>query len=350
MTLSTQASTSPSNDQGASNTFEYDRVITHLKRIANMSKQCGHLPMQKRALLDMYFAAAPQTLEVKSHTQPALVGDLPSEWFFSRRVNPTRRILYVHGGSWMAGSSASHRGLISRIADITGCLVLAINYRLAPECPFPQGLEDIIQAFKWLSNPKNCPDFSDHYLGDSLEPGSNPQTSRNSDQTLSPDASIFMIGDSAGGNLVLSSALAMSESLSDIPCHPYPTAIVALSPAVDLTFNYADDHEHNDPILHSDVLPLIANNYVQEKSVLNDPWVSPIKGELSTLPPTLIQTGTREILRQDCYRFYQQALSVGTNIQYREWANMPHVFQGFAPLLDEANEALQELADFIAQF
>lgn len=323
---------------------EYEHVIEHLSRIAHMTRQCGHHPTQKRALLDMYFAATPETLAVKSYTQPALVGDQPSEWYFSDKVNPHRRILYVHGGSWMAGSSASHRGLISRIAHATNCLILAINYRLAPEFPFPQGLEDVIQGFKWLSNPAHHPDFSRLDL----------QITETPETTLTP----FIVGDSAGGNLVLASTLAMAESsgnstedASSISKALTPKALVALSPAVDLTFKVIhSNNQHHDPILQADLLPLIANNYLQEKSTLDDPWVSPIFGDLSSLPPTLIQTGTREILKEGCQRFYQKALAAGANIQYREWNNMPHVFQGFAPLLPEANEAIEELANFIAKF
>lgn len=300
---------------------ELDIVVNHMNRLAQMSVTSGAHPLHKRALLEMYFSAAPEILTVVAESRPVLVGELAAEWLLPSQGNPKRRMLYLHGGSWMAGSTSSHRPLIARLADLTGCAVLAINYRLAPEFPFPAGLEDAIHAFQWLQT--HGPDDND--TADTL----------------------FIAGDSAGGNLALATTLALRQGGKVMP-----NAVIAFSPATDLNYErpVVAERDPLDPILSALALPYVVANYVQERSNLNDPLVSPVFGDLSEMPPTLLQVGDAEILYDDGVRFAEAAKAQGSAVELSLWPDMPHVFQGFAPLLPEANEALEEVQAFCRRF
>ncbi|GAB2191517.1 alpha/beta hydrolase [Sessilibacter sp. MAH1] len=297
-----------------------DTVIAHMKSIADLSWSSGNHPMHKRALLDLYFAASPETLNLVPSTtiKPVLVGDLPCEWILPATCQTERRLLYVHGGSWMAGSSSSHRALISRIAEASQSAVLALNYRLAPEFPFPNGLEDVIHGFQWLI--KHGPDS----------------------EILAERC--YIAGDSAGGNLALASVLALKEQQ-----HKLPDACVLLSPAIHLNYQRKNLTDNNDPILSLKALPYVVANYLQEQATLNNPLVSPVFGDLNELPPTLLQVGDREILLQDAQEFIDAAQQQGSPVALSVFADMPHVFQGFAPILPEANQAIAEIGEFFRQ-
>lgn len=300
---------------------QLNTVVSHMQRLAQMSVSSGPHALHKRALLEMYFAAGPEILTIEATPRPVAVGELAAEWLLPEAGDSKRRMLYLHGGSWMAGSSSSHRPLIARLAKLTGCAVLAINYRLAPEFPYPAGLEDAIHAFQWLQT--------------------------NGPEGESPADTLFIAGDSAGGNLTLATMLALKQGGKVIP-----DAAVVFSPATDLNFDRPEiaARDELDPILNSDVLPLIVANYVQQRSNINDPLVSPICGDLGQLPPTLLQVGEAEILYDDCLRFAEAAQAQGAALELSCWPEMPHVFQGFAPLLPEATEALVEVQAFCNRF
>lgn len=298
-----------------------EKVISHLTTIAELSVTTGNHPIHKRALLDMYFAASPDILTVDTEVRPVLVGDLACEWVLADNIDSQRRILYVHGGSWMAGSSISHRSITTRLSKLCRSPVLAINYRLAPEFPFPNGLEDVIHGIQWLRN--------------------------HSPTEESPADRVFLLGDSAGGNLSLAAMLALAEQPKNLP-----DACALLSPATDLNYlrkGFGDACD-NDPIISAEALPYLVAKYVQEQADLKNPLVSPIHGNLALLPPTLIQVGEREVLLEDSVKFADEAAAQGnTNIELSRWPNMPHVFQGFAPMLPEACEALKEISEFLRQ-
>lgn len=300
---------------------ELETVVAHMRTVASMSASSGAHALHKRALLEMYFAADPTILTIEAKPQPVQVGELACEWLLAEGCNPKRRLLYIHGGSWMAGSSSSHRPLIARLAKLTGCAVLAINYRLAPEFPFPAGLEDAIHAFQWLHS--NGPDGE------------------------SPADALFIAGDSAGGNISLATTLALKQGGKVMP-----NACVVFSPATDLNYErpVVTERAGRDPILAAAALPYIVANYLQERAGPKDPLVSPILGDLSDFPPTLLQVGEAEILFDDGVRFVQAAQAQGSPVELSQWPDMPHVFQGFAPFLPEANQALAEVQAFINRY
>ncbi|WP_299981185.1 alpha/beta hydrolase [uncultured Pseudoteredinibacter sp.] len=300
---------------------KYQQVIEHMEAVSAATRQSGGETVAKRALLDMYCAADPSISAIKSRIYPAIASDgelsVTSEWVIAPNSQPGKRLLYIHGGSWMAGSPATHRSVTSRLAELTGCEVLAIAYRLAPEFPFPNGLNDCIASYKWL-----------------LENGHNNKGAAEK---------IYVSGDSAGGNLSLSLVLALQEQGLR-----KPDAVAAISPATSLDFASPtiSSNKAVDPIINADLLPLVVENYTQGADV-NNPLVSPAKGDLSSLPPTLLQTGEREVLLGDSIIFADAAKEQGSEVEVDLWPDMPHVFQGFAPFLPEADLALEKISEFL---
>lgn len=300
---------------------KYQQVIEHMEAVSAATRQSGGETVAKRALLDMYCAADPSISTIKSRVYPVIAHDgessVAAEWVIAENSEPSKRLLYIHGGSWMAGSPASHRSITSRLAELTGCEVLAIAYRLAPEFPFPNGLNDCIASFKWLL--------------------------KNSRQGQSNAEKIYVSGDSAGGNLSLSLVLALQEQKVRSP-----DAVAAISPATSLDFlsPTINTNKTTDPIINADLLPLVVENYTQGADV-KDPLLSPAKGDLSALPPTLLQTGEREVLLGDSIIFADAAKEQGSIVEVDLWPDMPHVFQGFTPFLPEANLALEKISEFL---
>ena len=300
------------------------KVIEHLENLSKISQDSGPILSIKRMLLDMYFYADPSITPSPSLIQPALIPSdnhvIGAEWVLADNVNTQHRILYIHGGSWIAGSPASHRTLASRLSHKTGCAVLSVAYRLAPENLFPDGLNDCIEAYSWLR--KYSPDGK------------------------SSAKSTFIAGDSAGANLCLSSTLKLKNQNAELP-----NAVVVFSPPTNLNFQTPSikENENIDPIIHAKSLPLIKQIYLKPEDSLDNPYVSPIYGDLHDFPPLLIQVGSREVLLDDSVLFHEAALKAGVDSTLQIFEGMPHVFQGFAPFLTEAEEALTVVGKFITK-
>ncbi|WP_168380856.1 alpha/beta hydrolase [Modicisalibacter radicis] len=296
-----------------------DAVLTHLERLKSLNLASGNDLVVKRRLLDLYFAADPTILDAHCRVEPLLIptraGVIAAERVRPAETDdtPSRRLLYIHGGSWIAGSPASHRPLTARLARACQAEVIAIDYRLAPESPFPAGLEDCLDAWHWLCR--------EH-----------------------PDDGLLLAGDSAGGNLTLACVDVLKREARRLP-----EAVLAFSPATDQSWE-SDSLTRKadvDPILDASLLPRLTRLYLgQSAAEPGDPRVSPIEGDLAGLPPTLIQCGEAEILLDDSRRYAEQAQQSGSPVKLSLWADMPHVFVGFAPLLGAANRALEEIARF----
>ncbi len=231
-------------------------------------------------------------------------------------LHPTKKgvILYLHGGAYALGSINVHREYLSRLAIETRRRVFAINYRLAPEHPFPAALEDSLKAYHWL--------LSQGY--DSSE--------------------IAIAGDSAGGGLALSTLVALRDA-----SEPLPACAVVISPWVDLTLSGNSIHQNaqNDPILSPKILESFANIYVADNKTHN-PLISPLFADLNGLPPLLIHVGTNEILLDDAHRILKKALLAGVKAKLETWEGLFHVFQiiGFIP---ETELSLKHLSQFIVE-
>jgi acetyl esterase/lipase len=302
---------------------QLDRVLSHLRSLAARATEAAQRPVDERLevlrqILNDYAKADPSVLEVVAEVRPLVVHQRSSEWLLPAGRVAGRRMLYIHGGSWMKGGLDSHRTIAARIAAATGCSVLIIDYRLAPEHPFPAGLEDCVQAFRWM-----------------LENG--PEGPSRASQS-------FIAGDSAGGNLTLAALLSLKDQGG-----PLPDAAVPLSPVTDFTASGDSIRSRAaaDPILNPNTLPLAAAGYLQHGEDLRSPLASPLYGDLAGLPPLFIQVGDAETLLDDSRRFAEKAKSAGVDVTLEIWPDMPHVFQFFAPYLPQAVEAIDHIAQFV---
>ena len=243
------------------------------------------------------------------------IGGVPGEWVEAPNVRQDRALLYLHGGGYVSGSPASHRGLTGELSRAARMRVLAVDYRLAPEHPFPAGLDDAVAAYRWL-------------LAQGLTP-----------------AQIVIGGDSAGGGLTVATLLSLRERGL-----PQPAAAVCLSPWVDLETagETMRTHAHLDPMLQPIGFPILARHYIGEAGDPRHPLVSPIHADLSGLAPLLVQVGTREVLLDDARRLVERTVAAGGRAELEVWDHMVHVFQIFG-FLPEARRAVARLGAFIRQ-
>jgi monoterpene epsilon-lactone hydrolase len=224
-----------------------------------------------------------------------------------------RHVLFLHGGGFIIGSPHLYRHLTWRIATATRARVLAVDYRLAPEHPFPAALEDAFTAY--------------HYL---LANGADPRR-------------IAVMGDSAGGGLVFSLML----RLRDQGC-PLPAAAVALSPWTDLALTGPSLRLNAtaDPMLSPDDPPFFVEDYLAGADP-RTPYVSPLYGDFAGLPPTMIQVGSDEVLRDDSVRMADRMRAGGCQVELEIWPRMPHVWHVFVPLIPEARRAIESIGSFV---
>jgi epsilon-lactone hydrolase len=241
-------------------------------------------------------------------------GGVDGEWISPVNAPADKAILYLHGGGFRVGSVASHRDLIAQIALGSGCRVLAINYRLAPEYRFPAALDDALAAYDWM-------------LGQGLEP-----------------ANIAFAGDSAGGNLVLAAMLALRERGLSLP-----VAGVLMSPWTDLAATGASyvSRAEADPIHQRSMILALAKNYLDGQRDSCAPLVSPLYADLRRLPPLLIQVGDRETVLDDSVMFAEKARGAGVDVDLQVWDGMIHVFQMFGAELPEAHRAISTISGFL---
>ncbi|WP_155321558.1 alpha/beta hydrolase [Desulfosarcina ovata] len=297
-----------------------EKVIDHLRLISVRAFELIHDLDARRRLIDQYFRVHPSTSEIHGQWHPVKAAHISMEWVIADGADPNRRILYLHGGSWISGSLSAYRALLSRISQATGAVVLSVDYRLAPEHPFPSGLDDCIQAYQWMR--ENGPDKK------------------------SPALTAFLMGDSAGGNLALATLLKIKDfSL------PLPTAVVAISPATDFTGGSPSlvTRASVDPIINPAILPALIPVYLGKNAEPTNPYASPLFGNYAGMPPLLLQVGDFEVLLDDSTRLAKHAAGQGCDVEIEIWDGMPHVFQGFAPFLPEASEAINKIGEFVCK-
>lgn len=222
-------------------------------------------------------------------------------------------ILYAHGGGFVLGGSRSHRNICAHLAAASGADVHLVEYRLAPEHPFPGPVDDVFAAYRAM-----------------LERGHNPNR-------------LAIAGDSAGGALAVSAALAIKEMGL-----PTPAALVLISPFVDLGLSGGSitANVSRDPMLTAEWLKTGAVAYAGSRN-RTDPLISPLYANLKGLPPTLIQVGEDEILLDDAVRFADRAWAAGVDVQLERFPGLWHVFQVHAGLLDESDGAIGDIAGFL---
>lgn len=222
-------------------------------------------------------------------------------------------VLYLHGGGYVSGGPNTHRALTSHLARQLDATVAVVDYRLAPEYPCPAALDDAITVYRAL-----------------LDNGH-------------PAERIAVVGDSAGGGL----ALAVLQHLRDDGHLPAPAAGVLLSPWVDLTLTRTPERLDGEVMLNLPWLAFAAQAYAGNGR--DKPEASPLFGNLSGLPPLLIQCGSDEILRGDSDRLAAALSGVDTQARYQLFPHRWHVFQLHAGLLSDSDDALRSIGDFLAK-
>jgi acetyl esterase/lipase len=241
------------------------------------------------------------------------IGGVPAIEVTIQDTATTGVILYFHGGVYVIGTAASSIPLVSDLVRRSGAKAVTLDYRLAPEHPYPAAVEDARAAYKGL-------------LAQGVAPGH-----------------IALAGDSAGGGLAVVTLLALRDAGIPLPACAY-----LMSPYVDLTLagETLSEKATADPVLTPEGLRVRVPDYVAGADTA-DPYISPIFGDITGLPPLLIQVGTHEVLLSDSLRLATRAAVADVAVRLEVTPGVPHVFQGFAGLLEEGDLAMNRAAEFL---
>ena len=301
-----------------------------LARTRGAVQELNRVPLRQRlqavrSALDTLFVDVP----IASQFETVDAAGVSAEWVVAKGANPDWRMLYIHGGAFCSGSPLSHRTLTNRLSEITGCAVLAIDYRLLPEHRLMAAIVDCRSAYDWL-------------LAHSCEGHSVPAQR------------LYIAGDSAGGSLSLS----LLQWLRDTD-RRLPDAAVALSPITDaallsasIQYNYQSDLVLRPLFSVLKRIPWSLYWFailLATRMSISNPLLSPLMGRLDGLPPTLIQVSDSEMLLDDARRYVNKATAAGSPASLQCWEGMPHVWQIFHPTLPSATRALDEIGHFCAQ-
>ena len=237
----------------------------------------------------------------------------PAEWLRPPSAVPGRVVVYLHGGGYVIGSPRSHRHLAAAIAGAAGASALLLDYRLAPEHPFPAAVEDATAAYRWLLDQATAPEH------------------------------IVIAGDSAGGGLTVATVLALREARV-----PLPAGGVCISPWVDLTCSGASyaTKAAADPIVRRAGVEEMARAYLGATPP-RTPLASPLFADLRGLPPLLIHVGSDEVLLDDAVQLAERAKAAGVDATLEIYDRMIHVWHWFLPMLDEAQTAVEAIGRFV---
>ncbi|HEY2105869.1 MAG TPA: alpha/beta hydrolase [Candidatus Binataceae bacterium] len=254
-------------------------------------------------------------LDADIKAEPLTANGVPAEWITAPGADPGRNVLYLHGGGYTIGSIKTHRCLAGWVSRAAAARVLIIDYRLAPEHPFPAAVDDALAAYRFM-----------------LDSGVKPSRT-------------VVAGDSAGGGLTVAALLAIRDAKL-----PLPGAAVCLSPWVDLegTGESMKTKADADPMVSGGNLGDMAAAYLGGKDP-KTPLASPLHADLRGLPPMLIQVGTAEVLLDDSKRLAERASAAGVEAIYEPWENMIHVWQIFVPMLDESKQAVERVGQYIRE-
>ena len=244
----------------------------------------------------------------------AALGGVPAAQITIDGVEPCHVVLYFHGGVYVLGDAFQAAGLAAQVGRRTGARVISVDYRLAPEHPYPAAVDDALAAYRAL-----------------LDAGIDP-------------SDIALAGESAGGGLAVATLVnARDHGL------PLPAAAFAMSPYADLTLagTTMETKRAADPLLSRENLQARVGDYAAG----HDPaagLISPVFADLSGLPPLIIQAGTHEVLLDDAVRLARQAATADVAVTLDITPRVPHVFQAYYPILDEAGAALDRAGQLLS--
>ena len=247
-------------------------------------------------------------------TQEVVDADgVPAEFLVAPGAADDRVVLYLHGGGYVIGSIKSHRYLMQNVSRFAAAKTLGLDYRLAPENPFPAAVEDATKAYRWL-----------------LAQGYQPKN-------------IAIAGDSAGGGLTLATLVNLRNEGD-----PLPAAGVLISPWTDLSgeADSVTSRADSDPMVSADGLYGLGQQYLNGADVKN-PLASPVFADLTGLPPLLVHVGGREVLYDDAITVVNNAKTAGVEVELLDEAEMFHVWHAFSPMLEEAQEAIDQMGAWL---
>lgn len=276
--------------------------------VLSKTPKAGESPRELRENFEKMMETFPCADDIT--TENVSIGNIPAIRFIAPNATRDKVLLFFHAGGYTAGSPHSHRDLLGRLSHEIGATVLATRYRLAPEDPFPAAFEDACSAYDWLL-------------------------------TQIPAQSIFLGGLSAGGGLVLALLLHLKQNNKT-----FPLAGICLCPWIDLTMKSRSLHLNEDKdIISRERLITAKEMYVKDHDPKN-PSISPIYGDLSGLPPLLIQTGTSEILYDEAVEIAQMAQKSGVKVTLEQYEQMFHAWQLFAAKIPEGDKAIKNIGLF----
>jgi acetyl esterase/lipase len=243
------------------------------------------------------------------------IGGVPAVRVTTPRSRPDHHVLYLHGGAYVYGRPAHYRDFIWRIANASGATVHVLDYRLGPEHRFPAAVEDAAAAYRAL-----------------LAAGVGPRR-------------LAVMGDSAGGGLTFAALLKLRDERD-----PMPAAAVAMSPWADLTLTSDSSvrFDETDPMLSISPARLFSRWYLGDADPKH-PYASPLFGDPTGLPPSLIQVGSDELLLDDAVHLGERMRKAGVDAEVEVWPRMPHVWQLFARVLPEGQRAVRRIGEFLRE-
>jgi acetyl esterase/lipase len=264
-----------------------------------------------RAAYDGLGSAFPTTATVKS--SPETIAGRPAEWGATPDADQGRVILYLHGGGYVIGSLTSHRSLVAELGRTARARTLALDYRLAPESPFPAAVDDALAAYRFL-------------LAKGIK-----------------HSAIAIAGDSAGGGLTVATLVAVREAGL-----PQPSCGVCISPWVDMELlgGTMTSKANEDPLVNRAILKLWADAYLNKASP-RSPLANPLHADLKGIAPLLIQVGSAETLLDDSIRLAGVASAQEVSVRLETWPEMLHVWHMFHPILADARRAIAAAGGFI---
>lgn len=253
------------------------------------------------------------TIDVPARYSRMNAGGVTAEWVTAESASDSRVVLYLHGGGYIIGSPRTHRPLMAELSQASKGRVLGLDYRLAPEHPFPAPVEDSVAAYRWLLNEGYDP------------------------------ARIAVAGDSAGGGLTV--AMMVQARYLGLPM---PGAAVCISPWVDMEGlgESMETRAAADPMVGKKNLLVSAKTYLGGSNP-RAPLAAPLYADLRGLPPMLIQVGDAEVLLDDSTRLAGIAREAGVEVEMDVWDDMIHVWHLFAPILPEGKQAISQAGEFI---
>ena len=285
------------------------RLALRLTSKRRRSRQTAILKVRRRLKLIETLVPGPPA---GTQTTAIDAGGVDAVRIAVRRSHSDVYVIYFHGGGYAVGTARLYRDFTWRIGDATRACVLYFDYRLAPEHPFPAAVEDAAAVYRWLAG------------------GLDPRR-------------IAFVGDSAGGGLALGTLYKLRDERTKLP-----GAAVLLSPWTDLALTGPSLwlNAASDPMMHPATLPAIADGYLAGTDPRN-PYASPLFGDPSGLPPTLIHVGSDEILRDDAVRMAEKMRAAGCEVEIDVWPRMPHAWHLYARIVPEGRLAIDRVGGFL---